>query len=183
MLGPLLVGSRVTLAPTAVEHLPNFCRWFADPAVNGYTLRFSPPSQGQEEEWYDRIARSEKDVTWAILHQDAHIGVTGLHEIHWQSRHASSGIIIGAQEYWGRGLATEAMHLRTGFAFDELGLEKVITGVFIENVASRRALERVGYRQAGIHRRHYYRQGRWHDLWLGEILREDWQKQVSPTSD
>jgi len=42
------------------------------------------------------------------------------------------------------------------------------------NEASRRALERNGYRQCALFRRDRYVEGRWHDLWVGEILREEW---------
>jgi peptide/nickel transport system substrate-binding protein len=56
-------------------------------------------------------------------------------------------------------IATEAMQLRTRYAFEELGLEKLITNVDEDNPASRRALERVGYRTVGLHRRHRFRGG------------------------
>ena len=166
----------VTLAPVLPEHLPNHCRWFADPESTRFILRVPPPTLQQEEEWLDRIARSETDVVWAILAGDRQVGATGLHDIHWQSRHAKSGILIGERACWGKGYATEAMRLRTAYAFKQLGLEKVWTTAFVENVARRRALERVGYREVGVHRRHYFRQGHWHDLWVAELLREDWER-------
>jgi RimJ/RimL family protein N-acetyltransferase len=43
------------------------------------------------------------------------------------------------------------------------------------NEASRRALERVGYRQCGVRRRHFLVDGEWRDAWLGEILRDEWE--------
>ena len=68
------------------------------------------------------------------------------------------------------------MRLRTAYAFEQLGLEKVFTAAFVGNTASRRAMERVGYREVGVHRRHFFRHGRWHDLWVAELLREDWER-------
>jgi ribosomal-protein-alanine N-acetyltransferase len=175
MLGPTLTGRLVSLTPIQPDYLPNYCRWFADPEVSAYILGFSSPTLKQEEEWLERMAQSEKSVVWAILAEGRHVGGTGLHEIHWQSRHAQSGILIGEKDCWGKGYATEAMMLRTSYAFEQLGLEKLVTHVFMENVASRRALERVGYREVGVHRRHFYRHGHWHDLWVAELLREDWE--------
>jgi len=67
------------------------------------------------------------------------------------------------------------MRLRTHYAFRELGLETVTTRVVIANEASRRGLERAGYRQAGVLRHHYLVDGRWHDAWIGEILRDEWE--------
>jgi len=65
---------------------------------------------------------------------------------------------------------------RTRYAFRELNLAKLMTEVFVENEASRRALERSGYRTIGTSRDHFFTGGRWHDIWLGEVLREDWER-------
>jgi RimJ/RimL family protein N-acetyltransferase len=68
------------------------------------------------------------------------------------------------------------MRLRTRFAFEELNLHKLSTEVFAENVASRRALEKAGYRGIGLRREERWAEGAWHDMWLGEILRAEWEK-------
>jgi RimJ/RimL family protein N-acetyltransferase len=65
------------------------------------------------------------------------------------------------------------MRLRTRYAFRELNLTKLMTEVFMENQASRRALERNGYKTVGIHRHHFFTGGKWHDVWIGEVLRDD----------
>jgi RimJ/RimL family protein N-acetyltransferase len=67
------------------------------------------------------------------------------------------------------------MRLRTRFAFEKLNLEKLVTQVVERNLASRKALEHVGYRTVGIRRRHEYRHGQWWDVWIGELMRDDWQ--------
>jgi RimJ/RimL family protein N-acetyltransferase len=53
-------------------------------------------------------------------------------------------------------------------------LQKTFATVVVGNEASRRALERNGYRQCALYRRDRYVDGRWHDLWVGEILRDEW---------
>jgi RimJ/RimL family protein N-acetyltransferase len=49
-----------------------------------------------------------------------------------------------------------------------------MTSSIVENEASRRAAISAGYRECGRWRRHLYRDGRWHDMWLGEVLRDEW---------
>ena len=68
------------------------------------------------------------------------------------------------------------MQLRTRYAFRELNLHKLMTEVDAENEASRKALERNGYRTVGVRREETFREGKWHDRWLGEVLRADWEK-------
>jgi RimJ/RimL family protein N-acetyltransferase len=175
MLGPTLVGSKVTLASIKPEHLEHYIEWFADTQVTRFVARDAPPTLKEEQEWLERIARSESDVVWGLFVQDdEHIGSTGIHAINWRSRHAMTGTLIGARSWWGRGIATESMELRNRYAFEELGLEKLVTHVIEGNTASRRALEHVGYQTVGLHRHHEYRHGQWWDVWIGELLRDEW---------
>jgi RimJ/RimL family protein N-acetyltransferase len=174
MWGPVIEGSLITLAPVEPEHLPDFVRWSRDPRGMRYLGMVRPLTMADEEQWYKRMTTSETDIVWAILRDGQMIGNTALHAIDWRNRNAISGIWIGEVAQHGKGYGGEAMRLRTAYAFNELGLEKVMTMIFAENEASRRAAERAGYRQCGLRLRHAFREGRWLDQWLGEVLREDW---------
>jgi len=68
-------------------------------------------------------------------------------------RRAELGYVIGERDQWGKGFATEAIALATSYAFLELALQKVWASVVAPNEASRRALERNGYRQCAVFRR------------------------------
>lgn len=48
--------------------------------------------------------------------------------------------------FWGRGLATEACRAIVTYAFGELGLRALLAGHHPENHASRRVLEKLGFR-------------------------------------
>jgi RimJ/RimL family protein N-acetyltransferase len=63
--------------------------------------------------------------------------------------------------------------LRTSFAFTQLGFEKVMTEIYVGNEASIRMVQKLGFRQAGVLRRHRFVDGAWQDLWLGEMLRDE----------
>ena len=130
---------------------------FADMEVTRYMLYRHPLSDKGETEWLERTATDDKMVMWAIIARSSGrlVGNTGIHDINWRNRHAMTGIVIGEKDEWGKGYAGEAMRLRTRYAFLELGLEKLITTVVNPNEASRRALERAGYKQCGLYRRHF----------------------------
>jgi [ribosomal protein S5]-alanine N-acetyltransferase len=174
MLGPTIVGRTVTLAPIKSEHLAHYLEWFADPEVTRFLSRDMSVTLKQEEEWLDQVSRSETDVAWGLFVEGQHIGGTGITQIDWRNRRAVTGTIIGDKSWWGRGIASESMSLRTRYAFEELGLEKLMTNVSEGNVASRRALEKAGYQTVGIYRHHVFRHNRWWDTWIGEILRDEW---------
>ena len=60
--------------------------------------------------------------------------------------------------YWthpearGRGVATRAMSLATSWLFDELRVNRVKAMAAVDNVASRRVIEKCGYHQTGVER-------------------------------
>jgi RimJ/RimL family protein N-acetyltransferase len=178
VLGPILEGERVRLEPPRAEFLPTYVGWFADPLVTRYLLHRFPPTPKQEEEWLEATARDPHQIVWAIVLRESGklLGATGIENINWRNRRGNSGIMIGERDEWGKGYATEAMRLRTRYAFHELGFETITTSVILPNDASRKALERVGYRQCGLRHRHQLVDGVWRDAWLGEILREDWER-------
>jgi RimJ/RimL family protein N-acetyltransferase len=184
MYGPVLTGARVRLAPPRAEYAPTYIRWLSDRAVTRYLRVRHPTSLRKQQEWLERIAASAEDVLWAIVgaSDGELIGNIGLTNLVWRHRNAELGYLIGERGQWGKGCATEAVRLATGYAFVELGLEKVWATVLAPNEASRRALERNGYRQCAVLRDGGYVEGRWHDLWVGEILKDDWTAcQETPT--
>lgn len=175
MYGPVIEGERVRLVPHTPEMAEVFVRWFADREVTRWMGRICPPSLAEEQEWLAGQGKRENDIVWTIQVEEQPIGAVGIHAINWQHRRAATGTMIGEKSQWGKGYGSEAVRLRTQFAFEQLGLEKLMTEVFAENAASRRALEKAGYRQYGIARRHYFRHGRWQDMWLAEVLHDEWQ--------
>lgn len=174
MLGPVIEGERIRLIPPTVEMLDNYTAWLSDTEVTRWFGAIHPPAPQQEREWFDGVARSEKDILWAVMAGDRHIGSTGIHQINWQHRRGVTGNFIGDRSQWGKGYGSETVRLRTRYAFIRLGLDKLETEAFMENIGSRRCLEKSGYRQYGVKRRHVFRDGRWHDMWLADVLREEW---------
>ncbi|MDR7418988.1 MAG: GNAT family protein [Armatimonadota bacterium] len=171
-----LQGEKVRLVPVDREqHLHNAIRWMNDPEVTRYLNLTIGVTRGMEEEWIARVQKRDTEIVWAI-HDDRsrHIGFAGLHAIDWRNRRATSGIVIGDKDAWGRGYATDAMRVRTKFAFETLNLHRVESEAYADNVASQRALERVGYRREGVSRQRLWNEGRWHDAIRYAILDEDY---------
>ncbi|PWU24115.1 MAG: hypothetical protein C5B48_07470 [Candidatus Rokuibacteriota bacterium] len=184
MYGPMMVGERVRLEPPRLEYAPTYIRWFSDRAVTRYLMVRHPTSLKKQEEWLEQMATSSEDVLWAMVRatDGGLIGNISLYKIAWRHHNGELGYVIGERDQWGKGCATEAVKLATAYAFLELGFEKVWATVIAGNDASRRALERNGYRQCALFRRDRYVDGGWHDLWVGEILRDEWDVLQEATS-
>ncbi len=133
------------------------------------------PTVEELRRWLDAVRRDEQGVTWLIDAQGP-VGVAGIRDMDRENGRATTHIVIGERTRWRQGIATEAIALRTAYAFDVLGLNKLKTRSLADNVAMRRALSKNGYREIGIERREYFRGGVCHDAWAAELRREEWER-------
>jgi ribosomal-protein-alanine N-acetyltransferase len=73
-------------------------------------------------------------------------------------RSAEVGYWIG-REFWGRGIAVEALRATTHYAFTQLGLVRVFAVPFATTTRSARVLEKAGYVREGVMRRSAVKDG------------------------
>lgn len=178
MFGPVLKGQKVTLRPPDETDAARFVEWLADQEVTRYLgVVVNVPSIEAEKEFLRKTGEAKDAVFWAIEAEGKTIGTTVIRSIDWISGNGNTGILIGDKTCWGKGYASEAMALRTEYAFRQLNLHKLSSAASMENEPSKRALMKNGYKQIGIEREHAWREGRWHDHWLAEVLRSDWDEQ------
>ena len=172
MIGPHLPGDHgVALAPLTLEHLKRSRDWMTRPETTRFWgIRVMDMRPDHAEERFKMLATDRDNVNWAILFEGEQVGQTGLFHINWVTRDAESGIFIGRHDLYGKGIASEAIRLRTAFAWQELRLRRVHNWIAVRNRGSRRANEKAGYRQMGRYERSWFRSGQWHDEWLGEIF-------------
>jgi ribosomal-protein-alanine N-acetyltransferase len=85
---------------------------------------------------------------------------------------ASIGYWIGAP-YAGRGLMTDAVRAVAPFAFNHLRLHRLEAACLPNNAASRRVLEKAGFRLEGLARQFLKIDGRWQDHNLYALLPDD----------
>ena len=81
------------------------------------------------------------------------------------------------REHAGRGIGTAAVRQAVSHGW-EAGLHRVQAAVSLDNAASRRVLEKVGFRREGLARRYLRLAGRWTDQELWAITTEDELRRV-----
>jgi RimJ/RimL family protein N-acetyltransferase len=74
----------------------------------------------------------------------------------------------------GRGVGTRAQALLVGYLFDHTRAERIQLATDVDNAAEIGAAKRVGFQVEGRLRRANWRGGRWHDLVLLSLLRDEW---------
>jgi RimJ/RimL family protein N-acetyltransferase len=141
---------------------------------------YRPLSRAEEERWVESLASRREDIVLAIEvragDQWVHIGNVGLHRIDWKNRTATLGIVIGEREYWGKGYGTEAVRTMLRYAFEELGLNRVELETYSFNPRAIRCYEKAGFKREGVRRQALYRNGKFHDVILMGILRDEFEE-------
>jgi [ribosomal protein S5]-alanine N-acetyltransferase len=75
--------------------------------------------------------------------------------------------------YWNQGYATEAVNRILHFSFEDLKLHRVEAGCAVENLASKRVLEKVGMTREGHCRKKLPIRGQWVDNFEFAMLETD----------
>jgi ribosomal-protein-alanine N-acetyltransferase len=180
---PVLMGRRVTLrAPragdfTAWQRLRRESRDFLRP----FEPRWTESDLGQRV-YAARLRRSREearagtDFSFFIFlrNEDAETLVGGVTLSNVRRRAAqfvNLGYWMGAP-YAGRGLMTEAVGVTLPFVFETLGLHRIHAATLPHNLASRRVLEKNGFREEGYADRYLQIDGRWCDHVLFGLTRE-----------
>jgi RimJ/RimL family protein N-acetyltransferase len=175
----MIEGRSVRLRPVEREDLPRFVRWLADPEVRRHIEMHLSLSLAQEERWFEESLGKGDLQPLAIdarLDGDfVHVGSCGFHEIRWRDRTGVVGLLIGERTVWGRGLGTEAMRALLRHAFDTLNLNRIALRVFENNVRAVRVYEKLGFVREGRLRQDHYREGRYVDVLVMGLLREEWR--------
>lgn len=175
-------GHKVRLAPLEREkHFENAIRWLNDPEVTAWTLIGDHPlTRLAEQEFFERVARaSDTEVVFAIeTLEEEHVGFTGIHNISFRHGVGATGTFIGRKALWGRGLGSDAIAVRSRYAFDVLGLRMLLSEIMADNIASDRALRKAGYREYGRIPARYWKRGAYRDAVLFLLTRDEWSQRT-----
>jgi [ribosomal protein S5]-alanine N-acetyltransferase len=110
-----------------------------------------------------REARQGLALPWVVTHEGDFVGQLTIGAIVWGSaRSAQIGYWVDRQVA-GRGVIPTAVALAVDHCFFTVGLHRVEANIRPENTASRRVVEKLGFREEGIRRRHLHIDGAWRD--------------------
>ena len=98
------------------------------------------------------------------------IGIFRQGNIHRQT--AELGYYI-AEEYWGKGIMTEAVRQICEYVFRESDIIRIYAEPFVYNIASCRVLEKAGFQYEGTLRSNAVKNGKVMDMKMYSLLKEE----------
>ena len=158
--GLRLEGSKTWLEPFTQQHLnsPEYIGWLRDPEIvrtlnlPGYLA--APVPYGEVEEYCERMMTSATELFLAMHHvpDGSFVGTVKAGYINLYSGTADIGIMIGRQDLWGQGLASDALENLCAYLLDVAGLRRLTAGVMAINPAMIRVFEKLGFLREGVFR-------------------------------
>ena len=89
--------------------------------------------------------KNKEAILFGIFENDNLLGTSRLHDIDSANKTAWMGIFIFKNDPDKKGLGTSVITKIVNFAFDDLNLETVRAGIFVENKASAGAFSKAGF--------------------------------------
>lgn len=175
-----LIGKRIYLRGLSSKEMGEdsaYMSWLNDLSLDMYTERsYFPNTIGMIQSFYDRAQQNKDLLLLGIFDSktDTHIGNITISEINMFHRRGFIAYLLGDKNFNGKGLTTDACLMLMYYAFNKLNFERIDGGVSDIHPASRRVCEKVGLMVEGCQKRHFLRNGIWHDRLIVGAIREEW---------
>ncbi|GAB4509234.1 MAG: GNAT family N-acetyltransferase [Anaerolineae bacterium] len=116
----------------------------------------------------------KRAVRWGMVLKDTgeFVGMCGYNYWNQQDFRASIGYDL-LRSQWGKGLMPETLRAVIAFGFQQMNLNRIEADTSLNNIASVRVLQKLGFRQEGRQREQYFENGRFYDLLLFSLLRRE----------
>lgn len=157
------------------EHLELILRWRTRPDIASVMISDVEPDMDEQRRWLEKISSEPAVRHWMILWNDRPIGVINLAEIDHRHKRCSAGYYIGDLDL--RQLGAVIPPYLYNHVFRDLGFNKIYGEVLASNSAALRMHAMHGYRQVGTLREHIFKDGRFMDMVVIELLASTWLAQ------
>ena len=175
-----LMGKTYSLSPLTQDDITEeYIAWLNDPKVNKFLeVRHINQTIETVTEYINKFYKDYEMYIWGIYSLDGNfIGTTNLMQINRYHNSSVLGLMIGNSNYWGKSASTEAICLVLDFAFNTLGLNRVIGGCYSTNIGMNFTYKRLGFTREGVMRKSVLEGDKYIDSYIWGILSNEWKNE------
>ncbi|MDJ0554147.1 MAG: GNAT family protein [Microcoleaceae cyanobacterium MO_207.B10] len=174
---PTIETDRIIIRKMCLNDADDMFEYASDPEVSKYTGWYTHYSIEDTKLFLHHVINSylnNQVSSWGIVHKldEKFIGTLGF--IAWNIEHARGEIGYAlSRKYWGKGYMTEVVNAIIYFGFSRMMLNRIEARCAIQNIASARVMEKVGMKYEGILRQHMFMKGKYRDLKIYSITKDE----------
>jgi len=178
---PTLQYGRYTLRPTLDSDVTTIYEACQDPLIPRFTTVPINYTMSHALDYFQRIPASielQREIPFVVEFgvgdEKEFAGVISLHTISIDNHRAEIGYWMHEQMR-GKGIATAAVKILTGYGLDTLGFKRIEAAVDLDNVTSQKLLISAGYEREGVLRQRVTRSnGNQIDMVIFAALNQSW---------
>ena len=175
---PRLETPRLLLRPMVMHDAQDVYDYSRDPEVARYVLWSAHRSVSESRAYLRYILKQYRDgqpSSWGIVLKSTGrvVGTIGYMAYSEENSTVEIGYSL-ARALWNQGLMTEALHAVLAFSFERMRIHRVEAQHDAANPASGMVMSKCGMTHEGRLRGRVYNKGRFVDVELYAMVREDW---------
>ncbi|WP_339254101.1 GNAT family N-acetyltransferase [Sporosarcina sp. FSL W8-0480] len=173
---PTLETDRLLLRELTNEDAEGVFACFSNDDVTRFYGQETLKSIEEAKKIVDFFSKSyieKRGIRWGIERKETKgiIGTIGFNN--WLSKHKRAEIGYEIHpDHWKKGYTSEAVSEVLSYGFDVMGLTRIGAVVFIENEASNKLLEKVGFQKEGVLRNYMYQDGKAYNTNVYSLIKE-----------
>ena len=177
---PELLTERLTLRKMMVIDTQDMFEYASRSDVTRYLTWFPHPDKTYTREYLEYLGNryaAGMFYDWAVVYEPdcKMVGSCGFTSFNCASDSAEVGYVLNP-DYWGKGIAAEALERVLRFGFEELKLHRIEAKFIKENERSLHLMERVGMTFEGYHREAMLVKGSYVTIGICSILASEWKE-------
>ncbi len=181
---PTLETQRLRLRELQESDAEDIHAMRSDESVMQFIGRARSTSSNDARELIERIQNEKTNteaITWGITIKpdETLIGTIGLYRLKKEHFRGEIGYLL-AKPFWGNGYMSESVVRVLKHAFESLGFHSIEADINPANSASKRVLDRAGFKLEGQLKESFYFDGKFYDSHIYSILAADFAKTTHP---
>jgi len=158
----------IKFRPHTEKDIPYRAKWLNNPKAN--RLLGNHPGEKttlvKQQVWFATYRKEKTKKFFTIYDDNRPIGFVGLSHIDKINKTAEIFVVIGEDDYRGKGIGRQAVQWIVDFGFKQLKLHKIALAVFAENLVAVKLYKSLGFKQEGTLKDDAYFGGKYHDTLL-----------------
>ncbi len=163
---PLIETKRLILREVTLEDAGDMFKYLSDTDVvkpMGLDPFETVNDVWDEIKWYESIFEKGSGIRW---------GITLKNSLVTKHHRAEIGYEL-SKDHWGKGIASEALEAVVIYGYRHFHLERIEALIEPDNLPSQKLVEKQGFRREGLLRHYEYTCGKFDDLYMYSLIKED----------